>query len=72
MYRVKADTNLTTYTKADVESRLSSQYADYFGNQTQAVLKIFENNLLPSGTADDDHLAWLQFAVDVIFFLLHR
>ena len=67
MGRVRANTNLTTYTKQQVENRISEQYAIWFGNQTQAqaVLKIFEDNYLLPGTADDDHLAWLQFAVDV-------
>jgi hypothetical protein len=60
--------NLTDYTKQLVESRLASQYELWFnsnGNQTEAALKIFEKYYLKNGTADDDHLAWLQFAVDV-------
>jgi hypothetical protein len=70
MKRVKSDTKLPTYTRQQVESRLSIQYAPWFGtfgnhSQAQAIIKIFEDNYLPPGTADDDHLAWLQFAVDV-------
>ena len=62
---MKSDLNLTTYTKQGVEERLASQYAPWFKNQSQAALQIFEDVYLPSGTADDDHMAWLQFAVDV-------
>uniref|UniRef100_A0A914CT25 Uncharacterized protein n=1 Tax=Acrobeloides nanus TaxID=290746 RepID=A0A914CT25_9BILA len=39
---------------------------DFQKNQSQAALQIFEDVYLPSGTADDDHMAWLQFAVDHI------
>jgi hypothetical protein len=68
MGRVKADTNLTFYTKQNVEASLTQQYATWFnGNQTlaQSVIQIWENTYLLPGTADDDHLTWLQFAVDV-------
>ena len=60
----------TTYTRQQVETRLSNQYATWFANQTQAqaVIKIWEDNYLPPGTSDDDHKAWLKFAVDVIEF----
>jgi hypothetical protein len=30
------------------------------------VIKIWEDNYLPPGTSDDDHKAWLQFAIDVM------
>ena len=67
MDRVKSNTNLTTYNKHQVETSIFGQFGTWFGNQTQAqaVLKIFEDNYLLPGTADDDHFAWLQFAVDV-------
>jgi hypothetical protein len=69
MPRVKKDTNLTTYTKQDVEARISSMYASWFGNQSKNILQMFEDNYLKTGVADDDHLAWLQFAVDVRNFI---
>lgn len=69
MGRVKKDTNLTTYTKQDVEARISSMYALWFGNQSKNILQMFEDNYLKTGVADDDHLAWLQFAVDVRNFI---
>jgi hypothetical protein len=68
--RVKSDLNLTTYTRQDVEARIAHEYMDYFGNHTQEVLQLFEDTYLPSGTADDDHLAWLQFRVDVSTILV--
>jgi hypothetical protein len=62
-----ANRDLTSYTRQKIESRLLEQYAPWYGNGTkaQAVLKIWEDNYLLPGTADDDHLAWLQFIVDV-------
>ena len=62
-----ANRDLTTYTRQNIEKRLLNTYAPWFGNGTkaQAILKIWEDNYLPPGTADDDHLAWLQFIVDV-------
>ena len=65
MGQVKSDHNLTSYTRQQVEQRLANTYAVYFGNNSQRVLNIFESNYLPNGTADDDHVAWLQFVVDV-------
>lgn len=67
MGRVKNDHNLTSYTKQQVETRLSEKFAPWFVNQTQAqtVIQIFDEYYKKNGTADDDHLAWLQFAVDV-------
>uniref|UniRef100_A0A914DYB4 Uncharacterized protein n=1 Tax=Acrobeloides nanus TaxID=290746 RepID=A0A914DYB4_9BILA len=65
MGRVKSDHNLTSYTKQGVESRLAQQYASWWGNQSEAMIKIFEDAYSNSSTADDDHLAWLQFAVNV-------
>lgn len=60
-----AGQNLHQFTKGWVESMISDQYASWFGNNSQAILKIFEDNYLKPGTADDDNMAWLQFAVDV-------
>jgi hypothetical protein len=51
------DHNLTSYTRENIESNLTKQYATWFGNQSQSIIKIFEDNYLPPGTADDDHLA---------------
>jgi hypothetical protein len=76
MGRVKADNaSLSVFTRQQVEARLKGQYGPWFANQTQAdaVMKIWEDNYLQPGAADDDHMAWLQFAVDVkkINFLLN-
>jgi hypothetical protein len=57
--------NLTEYTRSSMEGRIARAFASFIGNQSQAIIKIFEDNYLKPGTADDDHLAWLQFIVDV-------
>jgi hypothetical protein len=60
-----ANQNLSQYTKSLTESKISEQFSEWFGNHSAEVMQIFEQNYLKSGTADDDHLAWLQFIVDV-------
>jgi hypothetical protein len=68
MGRVKANNaSLSVFTRQQVEASLKGQYGPWFANQTQsdAVMKIWEDNYLQPGAADDDHMAWLQFAVDV-------
>ena len=65
MYTIKKDPNLTGYTRELMEVRIANEFASFIGNQSQAIIKIFEDNYLKPGTADDDHLAWLQFIVDV-------
>lgn len=70
---MKRNPNLTDYTRQQVESRLLDWYGSWFGDKNQTVLQIFENTYLKNGTADDDHLAWLQFEVDVrISFLFNN
>lgn len=68
MGRVKLDNaSLATYTRQQVEARLKGQYGHWFANQTQtdAVMKIWDDNYLQPGASDGDHMAWMQFAVDV-------
>lgn len=65
MGRVKSNPNLTDFTRQNVEAGISKQYALWFKSHASEIVKLFETYYLPAGTADDDHLAWLQFAVDV-------
>lgn len=61
----QGEKNISFFNRHDVERNLEIQYATWFGNKTQEMLKVFEDGYLTPGTTDDDSMAWMNLYVDV-------
>jgi hypothetical protein len=57
--------NLTDYTRTFAVSHLSNSYKNFYQNQTMKSINLLENLYLKHGVDPNDHLAWVQFMVDV-------
>lgn len=58
-------TSFDNYSRSYEDYMLGFEFVNWFGDQSESVFKALANNYISPSVADNDHMTWLKFAVDV-------